>query len=153
VISVLYVLYDDNCGFCSQCAAWLRRQPQAVTIETVPHSQAFAVGLFPGLQKLPAAELVVIDDRGGIYIGDNAWLMTIWALRAWRPWAARFATPELKPMARSLFELLSTSRHGLSFLLGLKGDAEIAQAVRRAAPPDEVKRCGDGACGLDHAHV
>jgi predicted DCC family thiol-disulfide oxidoreductase YuxK len=153
MITQLYVIYDDHCGFCSQCAVWLTNQPKHVAIRMVPHTQAFELGLFPGLRKLPAAELVVIDDRGGVYYGDNAWLMTLWALRQWRPWSTRFATPTLKPMARNLFEMVSTSRHSISWLLGLRGDAQIAEAVRRVAPPDELRRCGEGECSLDHAHA
>lgn len=151
MIKRIYVIYDDHCGFCSRCAIWLRQQPQLTEIVMVAHTEAWCWGRFAGLKRLPEAELTVIDDGGGIYYGDNAWLMTIWALRAWRPWAARFASPELKPMARTFFELLSSSRHTLSWLLGLRGDADIAAALRKVAPPGEQARCGEEGCSLDDA--
>ena len=55
-------------------------------------------------------ELLVIDDQGGVYRGDAAFLMCLWALRKYRGWALRLATPALHPVARRAFKWISTHR-------------------------------------------
>lgn len=115
------VLYDGSCDLCVRCAGWLSRQPAFVPVVLVPAGSERAHKLFPALHPVggsgAAEELVVVDDAGGVYRGDAAWLMCLWALRDYREWAIRQSSPSMRPLARSAFQSLSARRHGLSRLI------------------------------------
>jgi predicted DCC family thiol-disulfide oxidoreductase YuxK len=152
VISKLTVLYDAECGFCCRCAKWLLTQRRHVRVECLPHGSPYVKELFPGLRELPKAELIVIDNHGGVYVGTNAWIMSLWALTEYRTWARRLASPALRPFAREAFEIVSMNRSLLSGILGLKSEAAVAQALRAAVP--EGGRCEEGTCAHPQgAHV
>jgi hypothetical protein len=57
--------------------------------------------------------------------------MCLWALEDYRGWAVRLARPEMMPLARLSFDLLSRNRRDLSRLLGLK--AEERHAAERCS--------------------
>ncbi|MDP2315059.1 MAG: DCC1-like thiol-disulfide oxidoreductase family protein [Pseudomonadota bacterium] len=146
MLTKLFVLYDADCGFCTRCARWLAGQRRHLRLECLPNGSPYIGELFPGLRALPKAELTVIDDQGGVYRGTSAWLMCLWALEEYRPWAARLATPALRPFAREAFELVSTNRRGISALFGLGNEAAVAKALQFAVHPATHVRCADGHC-------
>lgn len=144
MIQRITVLYDDQCGFCCRCARWMQQQRARIWLEVMaqgPQVQA----RFPGLRPLRESELTVIDDRGGVYYGDNAWILCLWALTDWSAWAHRLARPALRPMAREAFELVSHNRHLMSQMLGLRSDAALARRMAEALPEDH-HRCDDEGC-------
>ncbi|GDX79193.1 hypothetical protein LBMAG42_10040 [Deltaproteobacteria bacterium] len=143
MIRQICVVYDDRCGFCCQCARWLAAQPKLVHVECIAQSDPRIGELQRDLPALPRAELTVLDDQGGVYFGDSAWLMAMWSLQAWRPWSERFATPTLRPLARQAFGLISASRHGINGLFGLRSEAEIVAAMRRIERADGETPCGE----------
>lgn len=147
MIKKLTVLYDADCGFCTRCARWLLSQRRHVRLECLPHGSPYLQEVFPGLRALPKAELTVIDDEGGVYYGGNAWLMSLWALEEYRPWAKRLATPALRPFAREAFEVVSSNRRLIGSILGMRNDDAVARALRAAVDPAEHARCTDGRCG------
>ena len=100
------VYYDARCGLCCAVRDWLARQPKLVPIECVPATD-------------PGAELTVISDTGDIWEGDSAYLVVLWALRDYRQWSKRLASPSMLPMARAMFAKLSQYRGSLSCSLGL----------------------------------
>lgn len=130
-----FIFYDDTCGFCCRCAEWLRAQPTYVPVAVLPASQ-LPVG------KGPKAELVVIDRDGGVYRDTDAWLMTLWLLRGWRPWALRLAKGD-RTLARKLVELAGSWRHGLNSLFRLTSEADLL-AKLEVIPASEG--CEAGAC-------
>lgn len=138
----LYVLYDPACGFCVQCARWLSWQKTFVPLACIASGSPRALRKFPKLRGTKE-ELTVVDDRGGVYRGSKAWLMTLWALEEYRPWASRLASPRLLPFARNAFELVASHRHALSKIFRLRSETEIAKTLSRAV---ETPRCADGAC-------
>ena len=88
----LTVLYDAHCGLCRQARDWLARQVQIVPLRLVPAASPLAVELYPQLEHdATLSRFTVVDQRGGIYRGDAAWLMCLYALREYRTWALRFA--------------------------------------------------------------
>lgn len=121
----LTVVYDPDCGLC----AWLRRhlanEPQYLPIVFVAAGSALAVERFGEFGRRDD-ELVVIDDTGGAYLGDKAYLMVLWGVRRYRVLALRLATPLLRPLARNAFAALATGRRRLSRLLGLHGERALA---------------------------
>ena len=132
MITRLYVLYDASCGLCSRVREWTEQQPQFVTLEFIPAGSRRAAQMFPGLQRegVKPAELLVIDNDGGIYHEGDAWLMCLWALAEYREWSARLSGPMLLPLARQAFALLSQGRSSLSAMLGYMSDEELAGALQ-----------------------
>ena len=138
----LTVLYDAECGFCAHCRRWLERQRSHLELEFLPRASPQAAARFPGLDP-GDDELVVIDDRGGVYRGPDAFVMCLYALEAYRPWALRMSSPQLRPLARAAFELVSSQRHRLNEWLGLRTDDELALRLH-AAVGYGAPRCAAG---------
>ena len=146
----LCVLYDETFGFCVRCAGWLREQRTLVGLECLAAGGEEAARRFPELRRAGAPrELVVVDDTGGVYRDTHAWLMVLWALEEYRDWALRLSRPALMPLARNVFELLSSNRRRLSDWLHLEDEAVRRHLEREAGPPC-VPKCdpGDAACRL-----
>ncbi|MBS2032194.1 MAG: DUF393 domain-containing protein [Deltaproteobacteria bacterium] len=129
VIEHLTVLYDAECGFCCRCRAWLEQQPSLVELELVSREAPGVAARFPGLAP-GDDELVVVDNAGGVYRGPDAFIVCLWALVAYRPWAMRLASPGLRPLARLAFEMVSSQRHRLAEWLSLRSDADLARALQ-----------------------
>ena len=92
--------------------------------------------LFP---SLPPGELAVVSDAGETWLGDSAWIMVLWALRDYRRWAAKLASPLLLPMARQAFASISRNRSAFSRWLGLYGEAQLRDTLSQIAiPPCEI---------------
>jgi predicted DCC family thiol-disulfide oxidoreductase YuxK len=136
----LYVLYDSNCGLCTRIKFWLVRQPAYIAIHPIPLGSPQAVRLFPGLFPAPAqsaksGELVVIGDNGGVYFGDHAWIMCLYALREYRATAKRLSTPTLQPLAREAFAFISRYRYSISRWLGTIPEAEMNIMLKDVITP------------------
>jgi hypothetical protein len=90
--------------------------------------------------SLPPGELAVISDAGQVWLGDNAFLVCLWALRRYRAFARTLAGPLLRPLARQAFSELSHSRGNISRLLGLKSEVEIRKHLAEVViPPCELQ--------------
>lgn len=137
----LTVLYDAGCGFCSACRRWLEGQRQLVALEFLAAGSPEARRRFPALAS-ETEELIVVSDEGDVYRGAHAWIMCLWALDEYREWSFRLARPALLPRARDVFEWVSKRRRGLSWLLGIRSDHELA-AVLSAGRACEPGRCGE----------
>jgi predicted DCC family thiol-disulfide oxidoreductase YuxK len=129
---MLYVIVDGRCGLCTEIGAWLRDQPSYVQLRTLSSESEEARSKFPAL---PPGELAVVSNRGDVWLGNNAFLMCLWALRAYRKWAYRLARPLLRPFTRQAFAELSHSRHAVSKLLGLRSDSELKEHLRKVSTP------------------
>lgn len=125
----LTVLYDARCGLCSNARRWLEGQPQIVPLELLPADSEETRRRYPTLAETEPEELVVVSDEGDVYRGSQAWIVCLWALQDYREWSFRFAQPALLPLARGIFEWISTRRHRLSRALGMMSDQEIALEV------------------------
>jgi len=101
VITRLTVLYDAGCGLCRTARSWLGSRPQLVPLEFVAAGSAEARRRYPALDPADTlANITVVADDGGVYVGDAAWLICLWALDGYRGLAARLARPGLRPLAR-----------------------------------------------------
>jgi predicted DCC family thiol-disulfide oxidoreductase YuxK len=125
----LIILFDDECRFCRRVKEWLTRQPSYLELELVPFPGQQADNLTASLDPHPGDQLVVFSDTGGIYSGEDAWLMVLWALEEWRPWSLRLSAPGLKPLARKLFQLISDHRYQISDLIPLQPTDEAVPAL------------------------
>ena len=127
----LFVLYDDKCGFCRKCRAWLEAQRQTVPLRCLPASDPEVQEIFWGARRPGDDELVVVDSEGGVYRGGDAFLMALWALTDYRGWARRLSHPTLRPFARGVFELVSSQRKSLSVLFEAQDVPKCAGDVCR----------------------
>src|SRR5436190_2706638 len=129
----LYILYDATCGLCSSVREWVQDQPQLVAMEFVAANSPQAAVLFPSLSRPRQRpdELVVVDDRGGVYREGHAWIMCLYALADYRALSLRLASPALLPLARKAFSFLSKRRSALSELLGMSTDRQVAARLEQ----------------------
>ena len=124
-MKTLHVLYDATCGLCRACREWLEAQPQYVRLQFHAAQAPATARRFPGLGAPRPEELVVVDDRGGVYRHAPAWVMVLWALKEYRGLADTLASPALMPIARRIITAVSANRHRISNLLQLTRSADI----------------------------
>jgi predicted DCC family thiol-disulfide oxidoreductase YuxK len=149
-LTSLTVLYDDACGFCCECAAWFAQQGHELQTTFVPRFSEQGQLLMGVVKSTRAAqgrtpiedELLVLDDRGGVYEGPQAFILCLWALTEYRDWSVRLATPRLMPLARRFFIGLSKNRKMLSAVLGLHGDRIDEETLVRALPHEPTRCAG-----------
>ncbi|WP_373682202.1 MULTISPECIES: thiol-disulfide oxidoreductase DCC family protein [Streptomyces] len=90
----LTVLYDARCSLCTFLRDWLGKQAQLVPLRFVPAGSDEARRRFPELDhEATLGEITVVGDGGQVYTGAVAWVVTLWALREYRPLAHRLSTP------------------------------------------------------------
>ena len=144
-MKTLYVLFDRQCALCRQCRRWLERQPAFVELRFMALQSPEVACRFPGIEAFhPREQLVVISDEGAVYQGPQAWIMCLYALREYREWSQRLASPVLLPWARRACELVSENRLSLSaWFRGLSDEALGEElAGRGVGPCKEGCRCG-----------
>lgn len=142
----LTILYDARCGLCSWARRWARRQPAFVELIFLASDSPEAARRFPGLARPgEPEELIAVSDDGGVYRGDDAWIMCLYALEEFREWSLRLATPLFRPMARRAFALVSRSRRSISRRLGLVPDVELIDTLSLVEAP----ACRLGVAGED----
>ena len=106
------------------------QQPAYLELEFIPAGSAVVTSRFACLNKPgKPEELIVVDDEGGVYRGGEAWIMCLYALRAYREWSLRLASPVLLPLARTAFHLLSRNRISATSILNLPPDDEILRYI------------------------
>ena len=141
---MLYLLYDDHCGLCSQLKQWLMKQKLAVPLCLVCWDSDQARQMFPTVvTSLSASELTVISNGGEVWRNEKAWLMVLHALVRYQTIARKLATPALLPFARQAFLTLSYNRHILSSWLRLSSETAVAERLGRIeVPACELPRKG-----------
>lgn len=131
-MNTLTLFYDARCGLCSQVRQWLSVQPAYVRLEFVPYDSAEAIRRLPAIRDLQAdQEIVVMADSGEVWQGAGAWVICLWALKEYRAWSARMATPAMQTVARKVVHWISQNRIGMSRLMNLQSDAELAAIAER----------------------
>jgi predicted DCC family thiol-disulfide oxidoreductase YuxK len=136
----LTVLYDARCNLCAQVKTWLGAQPSYLELIFLPAGSAEARRRFPQLDHtITLSEMTVVSDTGAVYTEANAWVICLWALRNYRAWALRLATPELLPLARRMAIWVSQNR----FRFGSRSfDDLLATEVSGPAGALLDARCG-----------
>ena len=88
----LTVLYDARCSLCCRIRVWLQAQSQFVQLDFIAANSTEALAQYPALNhELTLRVLHVVSSDGEVYRDAKAWLMCLWALREYRPWALRLA--------------------------------------------------------------
>ena len=107
----LTVLYDEECELCCAARGWLERQTQLVPLRFLPAASATARARFPALDPdAVLREMHVVDDDGDVYRGHKAWIICLWALRDYRIWSQRLASPRMQPQAKRFVAWVSRNR-------------------------------------------
>lgn len=113
----LTILHDTGCAFCRRCVAWLKEQPKYLEMEFLPLDAPLVRQRFPELNAaLLKSELTVVDDEGGVYYGENAYVICLYGLRDYREWSARLSRPGARPFVRKALHAVTQHRHTLSEL-------------------------------------
>jgi predicted DCC family thiol-disulfide oxidoreductase YuxK len=142
----LHVIYDADCALCRRCRDWLLAQPAFLELAFTPLQALDLEERFPGIgQYHPRKQLVVISDKGGVYLGAAAWIMCLYALEDYRELSVHLSRPRLMPFAKRVCELISDKRLTLSRALHLAGTDKLPDALPHR-PPARSK-CGAG-CDL-----
>lgn len=117
----LTILFDPSCNFCRRCVEWLREQPAHLELEFLPGDSDLASSRFPELDPTRLkTELTVVDDMGGVYLGDDAYLICLYALQEYRGWSIRLSSPINRPFVRTALGAVTRHRHTLSELFAAK---------------------------------
>ena len=116
--SRLLVLYDGQCSFCVRCRRWLETQDTYVRLTFLAAQSERAHELFGDDVPWLGEELVVVSDRGEVWVGPAAFLMCLWATRHYREWSYRLSAPSLAPLAERFFSAISSRRSTIARLLG-----------------------------------
>jgi predicted DCC family thiol-disulfide oxidoreductase YuxK len=109
---VLTVLYDPECALCRRARAWMLGQAAYVRLEFLPATSPEARTRYGELPWL-GDELVVVSNRGQVWVGPAAFITCLWALVAFRPWSLRLAGP-FAGFAERFFLAVSKNRDRLS---------------------------------------
>jgi predicted DCC family thiol-disulfide oxidoreductase YuxK len=114
----LTVLYDEHCELCRRCRHWLEGQRTFVPLDFLASGSPAARARYGNVPWL-GAELVVVDDeRGDVWAGPAAFLMCLWATRAYRLWSYRLSGKTFAPLAERFFHLVSDNRGRLGRIVG-----------------------------------
>ena len=132
-VTGISILYDGECGLCTRTKQWIMQQTPLVNIELIAAGSGEARRRFLGLKQ---GELAVIGDTGEVWLGNQAWLVCLWALRDYRAFALRLKGPLLLSMAKQAFAVVSRHRSALSELLNLRSEREIEQRLREVTTPE-----------------
>jgi predicted DCC family thiol-disulfide oxidoreductase YuxK len=108
--SRLLVLYDSECALCRRCRAWLEQEPTFVDLRFLAaNADDVQIALAP-VRPWLGVELIVVSERGEVWLGAAAFLMCLWATRDYREWSYRLSGPTLAPVAERFFHALSSRR-------------------------------------------
>ena len=145
----LHVLFDAKCELCRRVRFWLEHQPAFVPLAFVPLQAPDLEERFPGVTALePARQILVVADNGDVWRGADAWIMCLWALREYRLWSQRLASPLLRPFARRVCEAVSRNRHRFNQWFQRSSTNEIA-AQFAVETPAEAHACRTDACAVE----
>ena len=145
----LTILFDAKCELCRRVRFWLENQSVFVPLAFVPLQAPDLEERFPGVTALdPARQILVVSDSGDVWRGADAWIMCLWALREYREWSQRLASPLLRPFARRICELVSTNRHRFNQWFQGTGAREIATQLGEENPA-ETHSCREDACAME----
>ena len=114
-MKVIKVYIDERCQLCRNLAGWLTNQPAYLKIEIYQSKDGKTQ--HPEISEHFGEELVVINDQGEVFLGAEAWIICLFALKNYREWSVKLSSPILKPLARKAYYLIANNRLTLSSFL------------------------------------
>ncbi|MDB6122177.1 MAG: hypothetical protein JWQ71_1170 [Pedosphaera sp.] len=126
----LYILYDAQCPFTLRYRHWLGDQPSFVPLEFIPFQSPELVAQFEGIAAYGTkAQLLVINNDGGVYQGPSASIICLFALKEYRDWAMRLSAPNLLPLATEAFDMLASGGKEIARWLSRLDDTELINVL------------------------
>ncbi|MEM6601551.1 MAG: DCC1-like thiol-disulfide oxidoreductase family protein [Verrucomicrobiota bacterium] len=120
-IKHLTVLYDGECGLCGRLKERLQDEPVWIELEFLALQNPAVPQRFPGIEAYePTRHLVIVDDHQGVYCAENAWIMILYATKAFRGLSFELSAPGMKTLAKEACEWVSGNRKNISSWCGLK---------------------------------
>lgn len=105
------LLYDADCGFCTQSANWARRLPLTVEIRPMQRTDLAELGVDPTRAE---REIPFVGEWGEVRYGAAAFAGALstgtWP---WRVAGALLGHPPLSWLARPIYALVAANRHKL----------------------------------------
>lgn len=140
-MKTLTIFHDPDCGLCANFKRWLITQESYPTLQFIPYNSDKARARLPIIDELDGGEeIIVLADDGRWWQGPAAWLTCLWALRSYREWSFRLATPALLPTVERFCHLLSENRLKASHLLHLKPE-RLTHIVDQLTPTYSQNTC------------
>ncbi len=136
-MTALYVLYDNRCGLCTWLSEWLGFQRVYIPVMTIAAASSEGQSLASRIPRHDPDELIAIAADGRIWRNHAAWLAVLWALRDYRRWARRLASPAMLPLARHTFIAISKNRLRLWHAFRVSSD----QDLKRELSQEEATAC------------
>ncbi len=127
-LAFLTVVYDDRCEVCRRCRSWLTSQEQLVPLRFLAASDP-VVAEWAGDMVPTGDELVVVDPVGATWVGPDAFVVCLAALRRYAPLAQRLQKPALRPIAQRVFHAVSAGRGVANGFLSDRELHDVAAAV------------------------
>ena len=110
-VAGLTVLYDSQCPVCRRARQWVSGQATHLPIGFVAAGSDDARRLFPTLDHgATLRDITVVDDRGGVYRGERAWIMVLWAVVSTRGFALDVARGRKGRLFRGVVGAAETAR-------------------------------------------
>lgn len=131
--TLLTVLFDDECGFCTCSARLIRRLDRSRRIRLLPVTAAADIPGAPSEDRL--RELIHAVDRNGRWSAGGAASLAIADLvPVLKPIAWLGRLPLVRELVEPAYALVAANRHLLSRLLGLDACALKTDRRRALAP-------------------
>lgn len=126
-IKRLTVLYDGECGLCGKLKRRLEGEPVWIELEFMALQNPTVPQRFPGIEVYqPTRHLVVVSDTRNVYCAENAWIMILYATKAFRELALQLSNPGMKTLAKEACGWASGNRQNISQWCGLRPQTESA---------------------------
>ena len=110
-IESITVLFDARCGLCRWLKGWLSTQVQLVPLAFVAADSAEARARFPLLDHKNTLQVMhVVDDQGGVYADEDAWIVVLWTLEGTRALSYRCANGVMRGMVKQAVLALAKYR-------------------------------------------
>lgn len=117
----LTVLYDGECGLCGQLKCRLQDEPVWIELEFLALQDPSVIERFPGIDAYhPTQHLVIVGNNGRVYCAENAWIMILYATKAFRGLALQLSEPGMKTLAKEACAWVSGNRKGISQWCGIQ---------------------------------
>lgn len=136
----LTVLYDGNCGLCRASIARLRRMDRGSRVAQLDLHDPEATARFPQIDREEAMRLMqVVDARGRVFSGADAWARIGLALPGWNLIAWLLFVPGIHLVARLVYAWIARNRYRWNKDLCADGSCAVHTGIHpsHSTPPSK----------------
>jgi len=122
-VRALTVVFDEGCGVCQACVAWLKRRDRAGALRFLGNQ---AETLPAGVPREQTGETIFVVDestgRARTRADGVAWILRTlpgWRAAGWRLLGGAMGLPGSRQLANAAYRLFARHRHQVSAALGM----------------------------------